>query len=465
MGGATTCVHESTTATFIEAACFDGGTIRASAAMHKKRTDASARFEKSIDPNGNTLALQRLLTILTDSELVMKPAPAIISLGQPATQGIISLAHDFLEKRIGTQIKPTFVTSTLTKLGFDVVFGLDATYTITVPTYRSRDVTIPEDIIEEVVRYFGYNNVPRVLPAMQRPPADLSPVLRIRAIKQCLAYALRMREIETYSLFDEVFLRALDWQPQNCVPMRNALSEHYYRLVTSLAPHLLKALSENSADHEQLRFFEWARTWKDEGDILEKKALAGIIYHKKQPTDFYAAKDLLNQLFTQLEIEVTWHRIDTPEFPWYAAHQTAKLMHQGAVIGTAGIADPAFLNRITIGSAFIFELDGDFLLSYEQPLKHFTPLPKYPPIERDVSMLIPLEHTVDEVLTRVAQSDTFIEAVTLVDFFTKKEWIDKRSITIHCVLRNQAATMTSEDADTIMTKVFRTLHTLGAEIR
>jgi phenylalanyl-tRNA synthetase beta chain len=127
--------------------------------------------------------------------------------------------------------------------------------------------------------------------------------------------------------------------------------------------------------------------------------------------------------------------------------------------------EPFFLKDITDGHAFAFELDGDFLLSFQHADVRFVPLPKYPDVHRDISMMVPLKVTVAQLQESIADADDHIKQVVLQDFFTKEEWKDKKSLTFRLVLRDTEKTMTKEEADAVCAKVAHVLNRAGAEIR
>ena len=469
MGGQSTSVDRDTQSVFIESAVFDAGTIRKTAARIHLRTDSSARFEKSLDPNQSSVALRRLLNVWHDAGLDVKASGAINLIGEPVAQREIVITHECIEKRLGTPLDTKFVTETLSQLEFVVredAHAKEITYIITVPTFRgTKDVTIKEDIIEEVGRYFGYGNIPCLLPSREMKPHDMSSMMQVRAIKECMAYALSMREVYNYAMFDESFLRELQWEPESAVTIKNPVSENWRRMVTTLMPALIKNVVINKTEANELRFFEYARTWELGQPIKEQKVLAGIFYNQKGTVDFYGAKAELSRLFAMLKLDVTWQKIEKTEYPWLAAHQSAYIMHNGTKIGYAGKAHCSLLKRLAEGDAFMFELDADFLSTYRAPLKRFVLSPKYPSVERDVSVIVPSVLTVDEVAKALKKVSDKIMAVSLVDFFIKEDWFDKRSLTFRIQLQDQEKTMTTEQVDGIWAHVTQTLTAMGAQIR
>jgi len=465
MGGASSGINGATTAMIVESVALDATTIRKTADRYKKRTEASARFEKSLDPQQNVAAIIRFITLLHQEGIQAHLSDEIFSVGQVFEPTTITIAHETIQTRLGVTIAHEFVRNTLTKLGFGVTLH-DEVYTIVVPTFRgTKDVKIKEDIIEEVGRYYGYTTLEPQFPLLAlRPSQDLDWIYQQRKIKQTLAYSCAMQELYTYAFFDEEFLQQLNWQPHSTLEVQNPVSANWRRLVTTLVPNLLKSVVTNSADHDQLRFFESARTWTCANAVDEQKSLAGIFYDKKR-VDFYDAKAELQKLFDLLKLSVTWVPVQKPDYPWYAPYQTADLMHNGTKIGTAGSLHPTFLSSLCPGDAFIFELNADFLMNYKRADMHVVAANKYPEMVRDISMLIGLDITVDTLQSMIKHVDTKIVQVSLLDFFHKDEWPDKKAMTFRFVIADHERTMTKEQADTIWDAVAHTLKNVGATIR
>jgi phenylalanyl-tRNA synthetase beta chain len=281
-----------------------------------------------------------------------------------------------------------------------------------------------------------------------------------------MAYVGLMHEVQNYAIYDEDFLKVLKVQPENLVSIQNPVAEHLKYLVSSLMPHLLKNIVVNVEEHEKIRFFEWGRTWHLEGQkVHEARVLAGILYDKKSPVDFYESKNFLLNIFSFFGLEVTWQRNDAPTEPWFAPHQTADLMVGAKRVGRAGKINQFILQRVAPGDAFIFELDGDFFLSHTPTTKKFVPSSKYPVVERDISMHIPVTLTAQHIAQRIKGVDPKIVHVILIDFFEKKELLDQRSVTFRFVIEDHEKTLTKEEADAIWDLVSAELKNEGAIIR
>jgi len=464
MGGLGTGVNTQTKELLIEAATFDATTIRLTAATHKLRTEASARFEKTLDPQGPIKAINRFVQLLKDKKNVTQSAKKILVVGDSGTPLKIKLTHTFIESKIGMGFTTAFIKKVFVNLGFTVTQKGDL-YTVTVPTFRSsKDITIPEDLVEEVARIAGYDTIKDTLPSFTTIPTDLHNIIALRTIKQQLAFGACLQEVENYSLFDNDFLKQLSWNVEHAVMLANPLSQQQTVLVTSLIPHLLKNIEHNRANHDQLGFFEVAGCWSlNKEAVHEKKVIAGIFFDKKE-IDFYAAKQELMRLFDLLKINITWKKAAAVA-QWAHQYQIADLFYDQYKIGTAGFVKERFMHQIGGGQAFAFELDADFLVNFKPQEKTFIPLSKYQATALDISVLVPLAITVDELIRTLYQVDSKIYQVTLVDEFKKPEWEDQKSITLRFWIRDTNKTLTKEEIDATYQAAQSSLAQKGAQIR
>lgn len=473
MGGMQSSITANTTSLFLESASFSAVTIRQTATRLKLRTEASARFEKTLNPNQNTDALCRFLKLVQDANIVCVADLPIVSVGQRAQGKTIEITHAFIESRIGAKIDAEFIGALFEKLDFTVhKENKDNTmlYIVTVPPSRStKDITIKEDLVEEVARFFGYESIPYIFPQRTMRAFDITTVMQLRKIKQIMAWGLCMRELQQYAFYDEQFLKLIQWKPEKALEVLMPVSENFKQLVTSLMPNLFKAVHDHSNDYQELRFFEWGRIWNYNATTQqydEKKSLAGIIFHQKRVVDFHQAKADLENLFYNLKLRIQWKKIEsTGQAPWFDPIYSADLFYDHLKIGTAGVASAAFFESVATGYAFIFELDADFLLNYQAPIALYKAASKYPAIERDISMLLPLECTAQEVINSIQSVDERISTVQVVDFFQKKEWIDQKALTARFVLTDYNKTLTKQEADVVVEHIITQLQNLGATIR
>ncbi len=467
MGGQSTAVTRSTTCVLLESAHFDAATIRRTATRLKKRTESSTRFEKTLDPNQNTDALLRYLKLLEDAQADFTVEDSMVSLGALAQAKTIEISHEQLEAKIGCQVAVDRVESILSRLGFGVTKTNQQkpAYSVVVPTYRStKDVTIQEDLVEEVARFIGYDSIPQVYPVRAMKPFAMQTIERRRALKQAIAQGMAYHETDSYAFFDEEFLRVLQYDPHDVLRIANPLSEHWQRLVTSLIPHLLKAITSNQG-HETLKFFECNRVWFYDDHPTEEYECAGIWHEMRNPVDFYEGKAQLVKLFDFFKLPIRWEKPSKEIDPWYDPYQTAHLWYEDRIIGKAGKISSVFLKRVAQGDAFIFELDANFFLNNPRAVPVFNPLQRYPSTDLDISLIVPIECTVYGIEHAIRSADQRIVSVALIDSYTRPEWTTKKGMTFRFTARDLEGTLTKEAIDSIWDHVVLQVKAIGAEVR
>ena len=472
MGGRASAIGRATTHIFLESAHFDAVSIRKSSARLKKRTESSMRFEKSLDPNQNTVAIARYLALLGAYRVPHQASEAIASLGPLAQEAEMVVAHRFLIDRIGAMITEGQVRAILEKLGFGVQVidrppaGLS--YQITVPTFRSsKDVRTPEDIVEEVARFVGYSTILPVVPARLMKPFSLTALMRRRGLKHHSAYALGMREIESYPLADESFMARLGLPRERLITIQNPLSQNWQHFATSLIPALLQAVELNAIQEEELRFFELNRAWQlsEHGGVNETPVYAGIWYRRPR-LDFYEAKAALESLLQAMELVVEWRKPVHHEATWFDGQQIAELWLEGRSLGYAGMVAPSLLRKVVdAGEAFACELDASLLLRASSLELQYRQPSKYQAVVYDVSMFVPATVTVAQLEAAIVLADTRVRDVALRDRFEKPEWGGKRSVTMRYTLQDDEKTLSKRDSEGIQKAIEGALLALGVEIR
>lgn len=462
MGGESSGIGKNTTHIFLESANFEPTTIRKSAERAKVRTEASSRFEKGLDPNQNVYATERYLKLLKDLNVPFKSSAKLISLGLEEQDKNLVVEHEFLESRVGTKLEKDFVVNSLTKMGLSV----EATgnkYKITVPSFR-QDITILEDLVDEVARLYGFDNIPHILPARSSSSTDHKNLTKLRELKKQLAFSSNMMEVCNYPILDEQFLQELGWQPTEAIEIANPVSENWKRLTTSLVPLLLKNVFQNLKKQESFRFFEVARTWSlVKGAPKERNVLAGLFYSEKK-LDFYDCKLELQKLFNLLGINVNWEKASALDV-WFDVAKSAELFVDNKKIGVAGFLSDKFLKKSFGGHGFAFELDLDALLNLQITPSKFKAIPKYQATWLDISMMVPKSVDVSKLESAIKKSNPMIYKTELIDIFEKSEWKDKRSIAIRFHFVDEDKTLTKEEIDTVLKKAIKSLESLGAEIR
>ncbi|KKP24349.1 MAG: Phenylalanine-tRNA ligase beta subunit [candidate division TM6 bacterium GW2011_GWF2_28_16] len=492
MGGAYSGISKNTKEIFLESANFEPEVMRKTALKYNVRTDACARFEKTLDKNQTSQAILRFLNLLKLYKVEFNAAQEIISVGAQAKNLNIKISHDFLEKRLGIELQDYEVTLPLTRLGFNVqiekqensnVLLDDAAiskknnkiYSITVPTFRSsKDISIKEDILEEVIRFYGFDKIALEMPKIEKRPYKLNNIFRLRKFKNYLVEAAKMTEQQNYVFFYEPFLQSINCKIENvAAKLLNPVSDDQYRLVNSLLPNLFKNIKDNFAHQDSLRFFEFGRIWKVgvRDEIVEKRYLSGIFFEKKIPVDFYFCKsyitgllELINLNFKELKLE----SVKEPESIWAMPYMTANIYFETKKIGKIGKVDPVFLAKLDVlpeSDAFFFELDADFLFNHESKIKKFTEISKYQDSFVDLSLVVPINIKTIDIEDILKKVSNLVYDVNLIDSFERQDWADKKALTFRLSLKDLEHTIEKTQIDKVWQDAIKILEKHDIKLR
>jgi phenylalanyl-tRNA synthetase beta chain len=461
-GGLGSGISRKTTSIVLEAAHFLPIPIRRSATQHRIRTESSTRFEKGLDPLTVTDGIQKFLSILFHEKIIVEQS-YVIKLWRESLHSklsVIQLPCAYVVRKLGIEIPEHEVCAILTSLGFTLSLGEVADgrcYLVQVPSWRINDIVLAEDLIEEIARTRGYDSIPAILPQRAMQLVGNKKVHIIRAIRHHLAYGLRMQEVMSYPFFDEEFLQKAQLTVHKAAIVRNPVSDQWRRLVTSLIPNLVSQLTANLPEAKEVRLFEIAATWEHDGTTVSEGRKVSWIWYLHKELDFYTGKQMVTSLLDMLRIQNSWD-IAVEELPcWWHRSSTAIVSHEQKKIGYAGMLNPLFLNHVLDGHCFAVELDFDFLQDYVPKQILYHPISKYPTIVSDISMFLSNRIPVERLMEAIPAIDEHIMQVYLIDFFEKKEWSDRRSVTIRVVCGDQLRTMTHDEVNEIIARVISLL--------
>ncbi|MDQ5890679.1 MAG: phenylalanyl-tRNA synthetase beta chain [Candidatus Dependentiae bacterium] len=473
MGGKDDSIRPETRALILEAACFHASTIRKSSARHKIRTESSQRFEKTLDPEQMVPVLERCIALGRAWGVITAPVTGpIVLFSTPKEPLILSVSHRYIVDRIGVALEPSTVVQLLASIEIMAqphVVGDDTVFEVNVPSYRAtKDISGPHDIVEEVARLYGFDNITPIMPTVVQKASNLQPVMRERMIKQHLAYSAEMQEQRNYAFYNEQILAMIGWQEPERLVLRNPVSQEARRLVSSLVPHLLGNVMDNMADVEKCAFFEWGTVWPT-GNGSERKELAGVWYDKRGAFDFYRLKHVVTEVCRLAGIAITWHTaVMMPEYPWLAKTPAAFISHEGKVIGVLGAIDPVMVQKmggLPESTAYGFMLNASLLQNHPAPRYTVGPVRKYQHSTVDVSVIVSHTSMVADLEKLLYACSDLIEEVRLIDFFEKKEWTDRRSVAFRITLSHQDRTVTREEVEQVRIRSLETLAAHGAQLR
>lgn len=465
MGGLETEITEKTTTVVLEAASFNGASIRRTARACGLHSEASGRFERGVDVTKTVRALDRAAQLLQDMGACTVTQGVVDVYPVKKEEASVAFTAEQINQRLGTEIPADKMTAILASLGFGVQ-SQGGGYQVSVPSWRN-DVSCMEDLSEEVARIYGFENIPSSLPhgrVMQGRQSDVQNFTD--KIKSVLA-GLGMNEELSFSfthpsMFDKLQIPA-DSPLRQAVPIMNPLTDEYPLVRTTLLSSIFENTVRNfSRKNEDIRLFEVAPVFYPKAlPIAEQPRevlkLAGLIMGRrnalgwnqgKEEVDFYDMKGIVEELLAQLSIAN--YTVEAGEHHAMHPGKTALFKKGREVIAAVGEVHPAVAAAFGIPKKmFIFEMDVKTLMKYTAKGFHCELLPKYPAISRDLAMLVDTDVAAGEIeQTIVKNGGKFLREVTLFDVYTGKQIAEgKKSLAFAIKFQSGDRTLTDEEAD------------------
>jgi len=475
MGGEGTAVGDGTTDIVLESAFFSPAIVAGRARRFGMHTDASLRFERGVDFSAQVRAIERATQLLLDI-VGGEPGPVVEARNEidlPARPAV-QLRRARLSRLLGITVPDDTVVDMLSRLGFAVV-ATEQGWQVT-PTAARFDIAIEEDLIEEVVRLYGYDQV--------EPQAQLAAVAlgsssehRISAARVRTYLAdLGFQEVITYSFVGPEHQNLVLGQGEDLALM-NPLSADQSVMRRSLWPGLLQALRDNQKrQQERARLFEQGVIFDIEAhDLKEKDSIAGVAWgrlraeHWDDPrtgTDLFDIKSAIEGL-DRLSGAAAELRFVAAEHPTLRPGRTAKIERAGAALGWLGELHPRLVRALNLGQApVLFELDAAAALEAEVPL--YAEISRYPSVRRDLAIVVADEIPASELLDEVKNAaGSLLKDVRIFDIYTG-EGIEKglKSVALGLILQETSATLTELEIEGVTNAVVERLSSkFNASIR
>ncbi|MFP7299555.1 phenylalanine--tRNA ligase subunit beta [Neobacillus niacini] len=478
MGGANSEVTSDTTTVLLEAAYFTGGTVRKASKDHGLRSEASARFEKGVDPNRVRAAGERAAYLIAKyaGGEVLEGASEVDTLTvEPA---VVSITLEKINTVIGTNLTVAEVEAIFKRLQFAVT-SEDETITVTAPTRRG-DIKIEEDLIEEVARLYGYDNIPKTLPIGSATPGKLSDYQEKRRIVRQYLEGAGLYQAVTYSLTSEEKAAQFALEKRDFIRLAMPMSEDRSILRLSIMPQLLEVLKYNSArQNDSLAVYETGAVFLANGNEVlpeEQEHLAGAItglWHshswqgEKKAVDFYVLKGILEGLFAKLGLtdSVTYVQAKVDNMH---PGRTAEIHLNGERIGFVGQVHPTMQKELDLKDTYVFELSLKAILEEATAPLRYTGIPRFPSITRDIALVVDKE-TVAGVLKDIIQTagGKLLKEVSVFDLYEGERMEEgKKSIAYSLKYMDPERTLTDEEVTKVHTQVLDALkNQAGAVLR
>jgi phenylalanyl-tRNA synthetase beta chain len=482
MGGEDTAVVPGTRCVLLESAAFDARTTGMTSRGLGLRSEASSRFEKGTDVQGTVRALDRAAVLLEGMRAATAAPGVVDEYPGKVEPRVITLRPQRVNEILGTSMPARDFSRILKGLGFGVARE-GKVYQVKVPTWRV-DVAEEVDLVEEVARIHGYGAIPTTMP---QGPSTSGWQPRERAMEgtaRDILVSLGLTEVNTYAfsypgVFDRVRLDPGD-PLRNAIALANPLREDQSIMRTILLPSLLEVLEANARRGvEGISVFEVSRVYRPlegfpEGLPGEFTVLAVACTgnprarawrQRDAQWDFYALKGMLEVLLSRLGLETLW---EPSAHPSYAGGRQARLSWEGKSLGYAGEAHPAVREAYGLEApVFMAEIDFEALRGKAGFTPRYVPVPRYPAVRRDISVIVPEGFPAEEVAraARLAAGE-LLEDMVLFDVYDQDPIpAGHRSLAYSLTYRSRERTLTDPEVDAVQGKVRKALAGMGLSLR
>ncbi|MCW8933962.1 MAG: phenylalanine--tRNA ligase subunit beta [Gammaproteobacteria bacterium] len=474
MGGEKSGVADKTQHIFLEAAHFNPLAIAGKAREYGLHTDSSHRFERGVDPELPLQALERATELLIGicggqaGPVVEQTSKADMPQRKP-----VQLRLERINRMLGIEFEAADIESILNRLGMQLK-KQSGGWLVTAPSFRF-DIAIEADLIEEIIRIHGYNNIPRKLPTYQPTMKPLVEAeIGLQRIKDILVER-GYHEAISYSFVDPKWQAAIDPDIEP-VKLANPISADLSVMRTSIWPGLLKAVSHNlNRQQPRVRLFETGLTFvKQDGELVQNAkvsgAITGSIFAEQWSTedrkvDFFDAKSDLEAILSAGGLNDVY--FEKAQHSALHPGQSAKIFKKNQAIGWIGALHPNTQKKLDIDPpVYVFEVDQKLLLEGAVPV--FKPLSKFPEVRRDLAVLVKQEITVEELVKSIKSvTSEIFQEILLFDVYTGVNIEDGlKSVALGLILQGFSSTLTDEDVEKEINKIVTVLNDrYGATLR
>lgn len=471
MGGENSKINETLDTVLLEAACFNGTNIRLSSKKLGLRTDASSKFEKGLDPNTAMEAMNRACALIEELGVGEVVGGAVDVYPKKREETRINFDLQACNRLLGTDISMETVKEYFDRLEIKLEEGGSLAI---VPSFR-QDLSLNEDLAEEIARFYGYDKIPTTLPSGDFKAGGVSFSMEIEEEARNLAEQFGFCEAMTFSfespkVYDKL-LFAEDAKEREAIKILNPLGEDYSIMRTQIVAGMLKSLATNyTRKNKDVRLYEISNIYlakelpiKDYPE--ERKQFALGMYGEG---DFYTLKGVVEEFL---------YKVGMKKLPKYHAKagvsflhpgRQAEIFYEGESIGYLGEVHPVVLKEYEIGTrAYIANIDLEKIVEKANFAVKYTGIAKYPAVNRDISLIMERGLTAGEIEEVIRErAGAILESVELFDIYEGERIEEgKKSMAYSLVFRNKEKTLEENEITTVMDKILTGLSDIGAVLR
>ncbi len=475
MGGTESGVKPESTQLFLEVANWEAPEVRKTSVRLGLRTDSSQRYEKTLDSN---LCYRTLLRLV---ELINEHCPGAAVIGMPEkfvkedklSQALtLNISHDQIVKSLGMEISKETVKDIFERLDFKVS-EVNSAYSVTVPTYRTtKDISVKADLIEEIGRMIGYDNITPVSPMLPVKPIRLSSTKQFhRKIQDFMVQQGKSLQVMTYPLTGKELLDKAIWPIKNeHLILVNALSVEQDRMRPSLIPSAIEAASHNQKHYDEFSFFELGRSYLD----YEKERSQLLIgMYSRTKTRFIEVENVVEKLLSNLNISFNFAP-KNEKFPnsvlpgWNGIHpnEFTNIQIMGKFVGAINTVHPLVLKNFKMkGFLTLAVIDITDIESKEMKDKtKYKPIPKFPSSSADFTVVTRSDLPAASVLSALnSMKQKEMKSKAIIDVFQMNE--TQKAVSIRTVFEDSEKTLTAETIKDLEQNIVQVLEKAGFPLK
>ena len=468
MGGLDSEIVEDTTTLTLESATFNAASIRKSAVRLAHRTDASARYEKSLDPEMTTVAIARFMKLLLDIDPGVKVVSALTdeyAFHYPK----IALDFDkaFVDKYTGIEISDEHIVNTLTSLGFDVAHEGD-NFHVDVPSYRAtKDVSLKADIIEEITRIYGYDNFELFTTKAPLYPVRMSEEKTLEdRVKDILVKRFKLHELHSYVWQYADEYKKLGIEVEENIKLSNSTNPNIETIRRSIIPTQLCQVNYNTGYAADFGVFEIGRVVngvKADGLCDEHKKLCITLFSKTKSLEslYFELRDMIAETVENIKHKPLSYSKKKAAHSYEHPKNLNALLIDGVEVGEIGVAHPIVSKKIDKKAAIVFaEIDIESLTKAEaSPISYVEPS-KYPSIEVDLSFIAEKFSEINDTIKKSAGE--ILKKVGVADVYSDGSG---KSITVRLLFGDDERTLTHEEVQKVVDDIIEKLKDKGINLK
>ncbi len=477
-GGKHSGVTETTSTIIIEAATFNAGFIRRASTQLGLRTDSSARFEKTLDPMLPEFALRRIVELAHQ----IWPKAQVVSeitdvINTNTTPKVLEFSWDFINERLGVEIPRKTALDILEHLGFVVKIKKNQAR-VTIPSWRaSKDIAIPEDIVEEVARVFGYENIPATMPEFPTVPPVVNLVRKAERVSRDVLSSMAFSEVSNYSFVASEWLQRLGLDVSQYLALDNPIAKDRPLLRRELWPGLVETVESNAHRFDQVRVFELGRSYcvEDAGERAEPRSdellprqpnLLGLAVAEKGTHEpFFMVAQAVRELGLVLKrpLELRAVKLGTQFHPG----RSAEIVSGDVVVGWVAELHPQLQNTLGIAARVaVAELSLTLLIEQPVQLAAYTPVAEFPSVTRDVAFTVPQGVAHSAIVAVLKTADPLVSAIELFDVYRGEHVAAAQKSLAYKITYQTDHTLTTAEIDAAHKAVTKLLEkNFGATLR